>query len=59
MYAARYGLSTGIIEQMMGGAQIINLENAISQYKMETRRLPESLRHSIPLMYTVQARKRR
>ena len=26
MYAARYGLSTGIIEQMMGGAQIINLE---------------------------------
>ena len=27
MYAARYGLSTGIVEQMMGGAQIINLEN--------------------------------
>jgi len=26
MYAARYGLHTGIIEQMMGGAQIINLE---------------------------------
>lgn len=26
MYAARYGLSTGIVEQMMGGAQIINLE---------------------------------
>ena len=26
MFAARYGLYTGIIEQMMGGAQIINLE---------------------------------
>ena len=26
MYAARYGLHTAIIEQMMGGAQIINLE---------------------------------
>ena len=26
IYSARYGLSTGIIEQMMGGAQIINLE---------------------------------
>jgi thioredoxin reductase (NADPH) len=26
IYAARYGLHTGIIEQMMGGAQIINLE---------------------------------
>ena len=26
MYAARYGLNTGVIEQMMGGAQIINLE---------------------------------
>ena len=26
MFAARYGLNTGIIEQMMGGAQIINLE---------------------------------
>ena len=26
IYAARYGLRTGIIEQMMGGAQIINLE---------------------------------
>jgi thioredoxin reductase (NADPH) len=26
MYAARYGLSTGIVEQMMGGAQIINVE---------------------------------
>ncbi len=26
MYAARYGLSTGLIEQMMGGAQIINVE---------------------------------
>ena len=26
MFAARYGLHTGIIEQMMGGAQIINLE---------------------------------
>ena len=26
MYAARYGLRTGLIEQMMGGAQIINLE---------------------------------
>jgi len=25
MYAARYGLRTGLIEQMMGGAQIINL----------------------------------
>jgi thioredoxin reductase (NADPH) len=26
MYAARYGLKTGLIEQMMGGAQIINVE---------------------------------
>ncbi len=26
IYSARYGLSTGIMEQMMGGAQIINLE---------------------------------
>jgi thioredoxin reductase (NADPH) len=26
MYAARYGLSTGVIEQMMSGAQIINVE---------------------------------
>ena len=26
MYAARYGLHTGVMEQMMGGAQIINLE---------------------------------
>ncbi len=26
MYAARYGLNTGLIEQMMGGAQIINIE---------------------------------
>ena len=26
MYAARYGLSTGLIEHMMGGSQIINLE---------------------------------
>ena len=26
MYAARYGLSTGLIERMMGGAQIINVE---------------------------------
>ena len=26
MYAARYGLRTGVVEQMMGGAQIINLE---------------------------------
>ena len=26
MYAARYGLKTGLVEQMMGGAQIINLE---------------------------------
>ena len=26
MYAARYGLKTGLMEQMMGGAQIINLE---------------------------------
>jgi thioredoxin reductase (NADPH) len=26
MYAARHGLHTGVIEQMMGGAQIINLE---------------------------------
>ena len=26
IYAARYGLRTGIIEQMMGGARIINLE---------------------------------
>ncbi len=26
MYAARYGLHTGVVEQMMGGAQIINLE---------------------------------
>ncbi len=27
MFAARYGLRTGLIEQMMGGAQIINIEN--------------------------------
>ena len=27
MYAARYGLSTALIEQMMGGAQIINVEH--------------------------------
>lgn len=26
MYAARYGLATALIEQMMGGAQIINVE---------------------------------
>ena len=26
LYAARYGLSTALIEQMMGGAQIINVE---------------------------------
>jgi thioredoxin reductase (NADPH) len=26
MYAARYGLRTAVVEQMMGGAQIINLE---------------------------------
>ena len=26
MYAARYGLSTGIMEQLMGGAQIINVD---------------------------------
>ena len=26
MYAANYGLRTGLIEQMMGGAQIINIE---------------------------------
>jgi thioredoxin reductase (NADPH) len=26
IYSARYGLSTGVIEQMMGGASIINLE---------------------------------
>ena len=26
MYAARYGLKTGLIERMMGGAQIINIE---------------------------------
>ena len=26
MFSARYGLNTGIVEQMMGGAQIINLE---------------------------------
>lgn len=26
MFAARYGLNTGLIEQMMGGAQIINVE---------------------------------
>ena len=26
MYAARYGLKTGIVEQMMGGASIINIE---------------------------------
>ena len=26
MYAARYGLNTALIEQMMGGAQIINVE---------------------------------
>ena len=26
MYAARYGLSTALVEQMMGGAQIINVE---------------------------------
>ncbi len=26
MFGARYGLSTGLIEQMMGGAQIINIE---------------------------------
>ena len=26
MYAARYGMSTGLIEQMMGGASIINIE---------------------------------
>jgi len=26
LYAARYGLKTGLIEQMMGGSQIINLE---------------------------------
>ncbi len=27
MFAARYGLRTGLIERMMGGAQIINVEN--------------------------------
>ena len=27
MFAARYGLKTGLIERMMGGAQIINVEN--------------------------------
>ncbi|MCH7606816.1 MAG: FAD-dependent oxidoreductase, partial [Chloroflexi bacterium] len=27
MFGARYGLKTGLIEQMMGGAQIINVEN--------------------------------
>ena len=27
MFTARYGLKTGLIEQMMGGAQIINIEN--------------------------------
>ncbi len=27
MFAARFGLRTGLIEQMMGGAQIINIEN--------------------------------
>ena len=27
MFAARYGLRTGLIERMMGGAQIINIEN--------------------------------
>ena len=26
MYADRYGLKTGLMEQMMGGAQIINVE---------------------------------
>ena len=26
MFAARYGLNTGLIERMMGGAQIINVE---------------------------------
>jgi thioredoxin reductase (NADPH) len=26
MYAARYGLKTGLVERMMGGAQIINVE---------------------------------
>ncbi|MCI0782202.1 MAG: thioredoxin-disulfide reductase, partial [Chloroflexi bacterium] len=26
MYAAQYGLRTGLIERMMGGAQIINIE---------------------------------
>lgn len=26
LYAARYGLSTGLVERMMGGAQIINVE---------------------------------
>ena len=26
MYAARYGLSTGLMERLMGGAQIINVE---------------------------------
>ena len=26
MYAARYGLHTGLIEQLMGGAQIVNVE---------------------------------
>ena len=26
IYSARYGLSTGVIELMMGGASIINLE---------------------------------
>ena len=26
MYASRYGLRTGLVERMMGGAQIINLE---------------------------------
>ena len=26
MYAANYGLRTGIVEQMMGGASIINIE---------------------------------
>ena len=31
MYAARYGLHTGLVEQMMGGAQIINLDLSVNK----------------------------
>ena len=27
MYASRYGMRTGLMERMMGGAQIINIES--------------------------------